>query len=215
MSSRTIVTISRQLGCGGAEVGQIVASRLGLRYADRDILRMAAEALQVRDEDIAWRDEKPATIWEHIAGLFPYGLPDAPYTPPPVLSVGDDELYEAEARIIRQLAEREDCVIVGRGGAQVLRTHPCATHVLLHAPVERRIERLMRVYGPITRQEAESMIRKCDADRRAYHTRVLHDEWLTATNYHLCLDTSALQPDGIADLIVHFVDMRRRDRPTP
>ncbi|HSW38916.1 MAG TPA: cytidylate kinase-like family protein, partial [Acidobacteriota bacterium] len=124
MADRIAITISRQFCCGGARIGHIVASQLGYYYADREVLQLAARQLGISVEELSWRDERLTSFWENITGLFTYGIPDVSYTAPPFRTFTDEHLFELECKIIRELAEREDCVIVGRGGVHVLRNHP-------------------------------------------------------------------------------------------
>lgn len=205
MGNRTVVTISRQLGCGGAQVGQFLAARLGFRYADREILRLAARALTTREEDISWREERPSTFWEKLTLPFAYGSPDAPYIPPPMRIITDDELFTAESGVIRDLAAECDCVVVGRGGAQILRDHPNAIHVLLHAPEAARVRRVMEVYSVADVGEALRTVRQADSERQAFHQRLGHMDWLGARNYHISLDTSVISIDQVVDLLAAFV----------
>ncbi|MBN2339715.1 MAG: cytidylate kinase-like family protein [Acidobacteria bacterium] len=209
MGEKTAITISRQFCCGGAKIGHMVASRLGYRYADREVLQLAAERLGLPVEEISGRDERLASFWEKITSLFTYGLPDVSYTAPPFQTVTDQRLFELQARIIREFAAREDCVIVGRGGVHVLGDHPGAVHVFLHAPDAFRVERAMEAYGAPTREKALSMIRESDRARQAYLARLAHHDWTLSTRYHLCLDTGVLPPERVADIIELFVQARQ------
>src|SRR5512138_3495188 len=118
------ITISRQLGAGGAYVGQALARRLGIRYVDRELLQQAA-ALLGRDEgDLELLEERVASVWDRLASMLSLGTPEAPFVPPPLPKPGGDELFEAESGVIREIASREDAIFVGRGAAWVLRRHP-------------------------------------------------------------------------------------------
>lgn len=208
MGNRTVVTISRQLGCGGAQVGQFLAARLGFRYADREIMRLAAKALSAGEEDISWREERPSTLWEKLTLPFCFGTPEALYEPPPMRVITDDELVSTEERVIRELAAASDCVVVGRGGVHVLRDHPGAIHVLLHAPEAFRVRRVVEVYSVQDVGEALRTVRQVDAERQAYHQRIGHLDWLSARNYHISLDTSVIGIDQVVDLLEQFVRIR-------
>jgi cytidylate kinase len=140
--------------------------------------------------------------------VFDVGPPDVPYTPPPLRPIPNEDLFALEGRIIGELAEREDCVVVGRGAAHVLRGVPWATRVLLHAPVDFRVRRVMEVYHAPSEEQARTLIRESDRERRVLMERVGHTDWLHATHYHLAVDTSAMPIEDVADLIVAYARLR-------
>ena len=198
----TIITISRQLGCGGAEIGRLLAERFGYHYADREVLEKAAKQLGVPGDDVSWREERPTSFWDRIASVFTYS---SPYTAPPIRPIPDDDLFALESKIIRELADRESCVVVGRGGAYVLKGRPGAIHVFLHAPTSFRIHRVMNVYHARNHDEAVAMIHASDKARKEFHMEMGDFDWLCAANYHLSLDTSTLSREQAADLIASYV----------
>ena len=208
MPNKIAVTISRQFCCGGATIGHLVASKMGFYYADREVLLLAAESLGVPVEEISWRDERLASTWHRITGLFTFGIPDATYSAPPFRTVTDEHLFGLEGKIIKELAEREDCVIVGRGGLHVLRGHPGAVHVFLHAPVEYRIKLAIDAYHAKTEEQAELLIQESDRARQAYLARMAKYDWLRNTNYHLTMDTSVIPPEKTAEVIIDFIKLK-------
>jgi cytidylate kinase len=208
MAEKIAITISRQFCCGGAKIGQIVASKLGFRYADREVLLLSAQSLGLPVEEISWRDERLASTWEKITELFTFGLPDVTYTAPPFQTVTDEHLFKLEGKIIQELAGREDCVIVGRGGLHVLRDHPAAVHVFLHAPDVFRIKLAMEAYNASTEEKALSLIQESDRTRQAYLARMAKYDWLCTTNYHLTLNTGVMTPENAAEIIIDFVKLK-------
>lgn len=208
MSEKIAITISRQFCCGGAKIGQLVAAQLGFYYADREVLLLAAQSLGLPVEEISWRDERLASTWDKITELFTFGLPDVTYTAPPFRTVTDEHLFRLEGKIIQELADREDCVIVGRGGLHVLRQHPGAVHVFLHAPIAYRIRLAMEAYGAPTEEKALAMIQESDRMRQAYLARMAKYDWTCTTNYHLTLDTSLISPESAAALIGELVKFK-------
>jgi cytidylate kinase len=213
MADKIAITISRQFCCGGAKIGQMVASKMGFQYADREVLHLAAKSLGLPVEEILWRDERLASTWEKITELFTFGLPDVTYTAPPFRTITDEHLFKLEGDIIRELAGRENCVIVGRGGLHVLRDHPSAVHVFLHAPTSFRIKMAMEAYGAATEEKALSMILDSDRARQAFLARMAKYDWLCTINYHLTMDTSIMTPEDAAGVIIEFVNCKtgRRD----
>ena len=207
-SDRIAITISRQFCCGGATIGHMVASKMGFYYADREVLLLAAESLGVPVEEISWRDERLASTWDRITELFTFGLPDATYAAPPFRTVTDEHLFGLEGKIIKELADREDCVVVGRGGLHVLRDHPGAVHVFLHAPVEYRVKLAIEAYHAKTEEQAAFLIQESDRARQAYLARMAKYDWLCSSNYHLTMDTSLVPPEKAAEVIIDFVELK-------
>jgi cytidylate kinase len=208
MSEKIAITISRQFCCGGALIGHLVASKTGFYYADREVLQMAAESLGVPVEELSWRDERLASTWDRITELFTFGLPDATYSAPPFRTVTDEHLFGLEGKIIKELSERNDCVVVGRGGLHVLRGHPGAVHVFLHAPVEYRVKLAIEAYHAKTKDQAELLIHESDRARQAYLARMAKYDWLRSSNYHLTMDTSVIPPEKAAEAIIDFVKLK-------
>ena len=205
MGSRTTITIARKLGCGGSFIGQAVASGLGLRYVDRETLHLAAEALGVKEEDAAARQEKLASFLGKMFSVFTYGAPDGPYTPPPLRPLSDKQLFDKQTEILKDIAGRENCVIVGCAGAHVLPPHAWAVNIFLHAPVSFRVRRLMEVYQVTSEEEARRMIEESDPMRRKYFTEMTGKDWACADNYHLSIDTSSIPFPDIAEMIIGFI----------
>jgi cytidylate kinase len=189
MGERVVVTISRQLGSGGAYLGQRVAARLGLSYLDRVILRQAAEELHEQEGYLAAREERLTSFWEKMLRQFAAGIPEAGYVPPPLSVAPDEELFATEAGIIRKAAASGGVVIVGRCGFHVLRDVPGTVHVFLHADAEFRCRRVMELYGVGDEAVARRMIADSDRERRRFVEAMTGVDWSDARNYHLAVDT--------------------------
>jgi cytidylate kinase len=189
-SATVVVTIARQLGSGGSFLGQQLARRLDYKYMDREILREAARRLGHSEEVLLGQEERISPLWEKILRAFSPGAPEAHYVPPPVPLVLDKELFQAEAKIIREVSDLYDAIIVGRGAVHILKGRPGLVHVFLHAAKEFRIRRIMEVYGLSDPGQARSMIERSDAQRAAFVQSMAGAGWTDARNYHLCVDTS-------------------------
>jgi cytidylate kinase len=184
-----LVTISRQFGSGGAYIGQNVARRLGFEYIDREILRLAARYLGRDEEALSGREERVGGFWENFFNAFASGVPEAGYVPPPIRPVYDRDLFDAEAAIMNEMAERRDSVIVGRGGFHALRGRPGLANVFIHAPKDFRIARAMDVYNIRTTEEAASLVDEMDHERGRFIREMTGADWTDARNYHLSIDT--------------------------
>ena len=110
------ITIARQLGSGGSELGQRIACRLGFAYLDRQILQQAAEELGMSEAELAHREERIQSFWVRMLEAFSTGCPEYMMSTPPPKIVSDERLIEAEQRVLLRLSTQGSCVVVGRCG---------------------------------------------------------------------------------------------------
>jgi len=205
MSDRkTVITISRQMASGGAYIGHLIANKLGYKYVEREVLHRAAAELGVDIKDVAGQDEKKSGFIESMMKSFVFGTPEAVYIPPARRPVYDEELYNAECRIIRQIVERHSIVLVGHAGFSVMAGHPDALHVYIHAPMEFRMARLAK-FHKLSDEQAHAEIEEADRRKEDYLRSRTGREWHDARNFHLCLDASVMGFEAAADLIIGLV----------
>ncbi len=202
MHENIIITISRQLGSGGSLIGMRVADRLGIKYIDREILHQAAELLHENENNLSDREERLSSFWERVARAFCYGAPEAGYVPPPLRPIPDAELFAAESAIIRKLTENCSAVLVGRAGFYILRDRTNLVSILLHAPREARIGRVMELYSIEDHGQAADIIDDADRQRAKFVEVMTGADWTDARNYHLCIDTAKAGFDMATELIL-------------
>jgi cytidylate kinase len=205
VSSRTLVAVSRQMGAGGAYVGQAVARQLGVRYVDRELLDEAAKILGRDPVELESLEERVTSLWSRMAGVLAWGAPEASYVPPPMPSLYEDDLFAVESRIIREIAAREDAVFVGRGAGWLLRSEAGLLTVFLHAPDEVRAERVMRTYNLANRAAALELVRESDHQRSRFLESLGGPAWLDLSRYHVSLDTGTISLDDAAAVISGLV----------
>lgn len=204
-----VVTISRQIGAGGAYVGQGLARRLGFRYVDREILQQAAILLGREEGDLEALEERTASMWDRMASILSIGAPEAPFVPPPLPPLGEDELFEVESQVMREIAAREDAVFVGRGASWVLRDHPRVLRVFLHATEERRAERILESYKLANLDAARQLVKRSDQQRARFVHALLGAPWMSPGSYDLCANTSHMDLDEVVEMLVRLVEVRR------
>ncbi len=192
MPATVVITIARQLGSGGSYIGQQVARRLGYACIDRQILQQAAKELGVEEAEIEGRDGRLQSFWEKLISVFTLGPPEGSYTPPPPNWVSDEELAEIERRLITELAAKGPCVVLGRGAFHLLRGRARLLNVMIHAPHEFRVERVMSIYHARSKAEAIQMIERSDQERCRYIRAFTGLDWFDARNYHLTIDTAKI-----------------------
>lgn len=210
---RITVTVARQLGGGGSEMGRRLADKLQIRCLDREIVSEAAQRLDWDESELAEREERVSSFWERMLRGISASPPEALYHPPPTPSLSDRELFAAETEVMQAIAAQEDCVIVGRIAAHVLPPHPGMVNLFLYAPLRFRIPRVIQYYGAADETEARAMIAHSDETRKRWIAQMTGREWGDAKNYHLGIDTSSLPLPEIADLLTEFVRRKTADRP--
>ncbi len=194
-----VVTISRQLGAGGAAVATKLAERLGWRLLDRALVERIAADLKVAPEQIEPHDERVESFVERLGQYLSEGYPEVlplPMLPP----VSPERTARAARRIITAVLDESPAVVVGHGAQCVLRDDPRAFHVLVFAPLAHRIRRARGRYQ-VDEATAAARIKQSDADRRAYVREHFDREWMDPTVYHLCIDTGRITVEHSAELI--------------
>jgi cytidylate kinase len=205
--SRPVVTLAAFYGAGGTVVGPRVAERLGVPFLDRGILTAVAKRLGVPEEAAAEYEEPPQRgVGRFLGSLAKVGISDA--TPMDNLDL-EEHRYRAETEEFIASAAESGGVILGRGGQVVLRDRPGVLHVFLGGPPEARIRQGMEIEG-VDRKTAE---RRQEANDRARVEYVSRNYGLTGLDpdlYHLRIDSTALDLDTVADLIVAASQSRMR-----
>lgn len=192
----TIINVGRSFGSGGGYVGQAIASKLGIPFYDNELISKAAQESGY-SPSIFEGGEKKRSIFS-VSSFFASGRMsylDNTY-------MNDDILFKVQSNVIRKIGEGGDAVIIGRCADYILRDLPCL-NVFVTGPEEYRIERLVKNEG-ISEEEAEKLIRKKDRIRETYYNYYTMGSWGSASNYHLCVDSSVLGIEGTADYIIEF-----------
>jgi cytidylate kinase len=192
------VTISHQLGSGGAYLGEKLAGRLGIPFLDRAILVEVARQLNLAEAELANREERLSSFWQNFTRLAiltdpALGLEAQRYMP------SDSELFQTECSTIQRIAEKSSAVFMGRCGNFVLRNHPCRVNILVIADQSARIKRLQQLYK-LSDSEAQDLIKSNDQERGNYIHTLTKQNWLDVRHYDLCINTSAVGWDCAVDL---------------
>ena len=203
MAQRRIVTIGRMFGSGGHDIGQLLAQQLGFGFYDKELLALAAKESGLAPEVFESNDERPTSSLLYTLSVGTHGIiPGAE-----VMPLGH-QVFLAQFDTIRKLAQKENCVIVGRCADYALRSVPGVVNVFIHAPLEYRLARIQRRYG-ISESEARDRIAKTDKKRAAYHNSYSDHKWGAMETYHLTVDSSVLGTEGTAALIRQFLELQK------
>ncbi|MGD1147509.1 MAG: cytidylate kinase-like family protein [Thermoanaerobaculaceae bacterium] len=201
-----VLTISRQLGSGGSSIGQAIANRFGLRYADREILKQAAAAAGLQEGDLIPSEERTTGFWESLLHSYSMGAPEAAFVPPPLPPVYAADLFKLESLIIREIAESFDAVIVGRAGFHVLAGRPNVTNIRVHADRAFRVKRVMEVYGTASVKEAEGQVDRSDRQRAQFIKSFTGRNWDDASPFDLCISTSSVGLETATEVVAALVE---------
>ena len=200
-----VIAIGRQFGCGGREVGQRVAQLLGINYFDKELLFEASKASGINPEMFEAADERTPKFFP---SLWPLNLAMAGSTFLSEAATSDDNIYKAQCQVMKDLVDRQSCVIVGRTADYVLRDHCPVISVFLHAPIDDRVKRIIARGDCDTREAAEKRSDKANKLRAEYYNFYTDKQWGQADSYDLCIDSSLLGIEGTAKFIVDFVIRR-------
>ena len=192
-----VITVGRQYGSGGREIGTMLAKQLGIAYYDDMLLKEAAEESGLCEELFRSFDERPKSFLYSIA-MDPYSFSMNHVTPKGSI---EQQVYLATYDTIKKLADKGPCVLIGRCADYVLREQDVRLlRVFVSAPEEYRIARKME-QETLTRDQAVRLIRKMDKQRRRYYESYTGHVWGAADNYDLCIDTALTAPSDAAALI--------------
>jgi cytidylate kinase len=207
-----VITINRELGSGGRTVGRKLAEKMGVDFYDKALIKALEEKYHLTVEEIErlkgrkhnwWADFKriialgPAANDQHYYKVAAGELPDLLTT---------DEMFEAEQEILLGIAQNESCVIAGRSGFYVFREHPNHLNVLIQAPMEQRLTRVM-VKQEVFRDEAQEIIKKVDTMRENYINKYTDSSRYDTRNYDLVINMAGITEDQAVELIMSYIKM--------
>ena len=199
MSKNLVIAIGREYGSGGYEIAKKVADKLGIKMYDKELVSLVAKNSGM-SEDILHEVDETAT------NSFLYALSSGAFAGTSVLSSGiaslpiTDKAFINASQIIKEIAEKEPCVIIGRCAESILAGREKLLTVFIHADMEKRIKRIEETENK-TRDEAIALIKKTDKKRAAYHNYYSDTRWGARNAYDLCLN-SGLGIDVLVDIIV-------------
>lgn len=183
-----VITIARQYGSGGRTIGQMLAKELGVEYYDKDLIIKASEESGINLSLFANADEKSKSFFNRLKKKKYDGN---------VLSPSDknfnseENLFNYQAKIIKDLADKESCIIIGRAADYILKDREDVISVFVHAPQWFLLEQAGKKHS-MSKHDLEKFIAKTDKARADYYKAHTGREWTDARNYDLCLDSSKL-----------------------
>lgn len=208
MKKNTIITIGRQFGSGGHEVGKRLSDRLGIPIYDRNLIQMAARELGVSADEAEEVDET-------IVGRFLAGY---------VVGTGDytsyvssmeveqtplsDQIFKVQSEMIRYLARKEPCIIIGRCADYILEDDFTCINAFIYAEIEDRIHRIMRIYN-LNETEAWEKIKKVDRERKLYYEARTGSTWGSIESHQMLFNVSMLEIEDVVDVLAAMYRAKR------
>ena len=187
-----IITINRMYGSGGRLLGKALAEKLGIGFYDKELIQMASEKNQIPYKELEKVDEKKASQWRLTVKEQMQMQPQYHFHPM------NDVLFETQSQIIRELGQKEDCIIVGR----------CANYILgdkcfslfVYAPFEYRVQSIMERLGR-EEKSARALVKKMDKTRKSYYEFFTDEKWKDLNNYQMCIDTSRFDQEFLLKIL--------------
>ena len=205
MTTNSVITIGRQFGSGGRQVGELLAKRLNIPYYDKQLLAEASKDSGICEEMFEDHDEKPtrSLLFSLVTGMQVRGDAGTMYMDMPL----NHKIFLAQFDAIRRIASEGPCVIVGRCADYVLKDKKNAISVFIKADMASRMERAVQRYG-VNPDKAEEAVRRADKQRASYYNYYATATWGDVNNYDLCLDTGKLGVNGTVELLMEFIRQR-------
>lgn len=204
MSCNKIITITRQFGSGGHDIGKALSEKLDIPFYDKELISIAAKESGIAPEVFETVDEKATNslLYSLSMGFNHYSngftaTEDLPF---------NDRLYILQHKIIKELAEKENFVVVGRCADYVLRENPNVVKVYIYADIESRIKRAVERHD-IDSVRAKQAVVKADKNRANYYSFYSGKKWGLADNYDLCINSTNLTVDQAVEIILSYINI--------
>ena len=202
MCNNRIVTIARQFGSGGREIGEVLSKKLGIKFYDKELISLAAKESNIAPEVFENVDEKATNslLYSLSMGLYSFSN---------TYSVGDslpvnDKLYILQHKIIKKIADEGPCVIVGRCADHILKDRNDVLRVFIYADLDYRVNRAIEVKD-VKPSKAEQVVVKTDKSRANYYNFYSGKKWGLTENYDLCINRTKLTCEQVADIIESYL----------
>ena len=205
--TNTIITIGREYGSAGREIGYKVADYFGIKLYDKEMLARAAKESGICQELFETHDEKPTSsfLYSLVMDTYSLGYSAGSYADMPI----NHKVFLAQFDTIKKIASEGPCILVGRCADYALEDFDNVLSIFIHADMDARIRRIARIYD-LTDAKAKERIVKTDKQRSSYYNYYSNKKWSDADSYNICLDSSVLGIDGTAEAIERLVEIKEQ-----
>lgn len=205
MDNKMIITIGRQYGSAGLEIGKKLAEELGVNLYDKEMLKRAAKESGLCEELFETHDEKPTNsfLYSLVMDTYSLGYSSSSYADMPI----NHKVFLAQFDAIKKIADEGPCVMVGRCADYALEDRKNVINVFIYADMDQRIRRIAQKYD-LTDAKAKDIIVKTDKKRASYYNYYTNKEWGDAKGYDLCLNSGKLGVYGTVKVILEYLKVR-------
>ena len=198
--ANTIITIGRQFGSNGRMIGEKLAELMGVKCYDKQLIKEAAKQSGLWEDFLDNMDEKPTSSFLYSVVMDPYSYMSFDSNTNYGMNL-NQKAFMATYETIKSIADRESCVIIGRCSNYVLREYEKVLSAFIYAPLEVRIDTVMKRFN-LNEKQARDQIAKEDKARASYFNYYTSYKWGKNESYDILIDSSLLGPDGTAELLL-------------
>lgn len=205
MNGNYVITIGREFGSGGREIGRILAEKLNIKCYDKELLALSAKESGLSEELFKFNDEKPTNsfLYSLVMDTYSMGYSSSSYMDVPM----NQKIFMAQYDCIKKLAEQESCIIVGRCADYALKDMPGLVSVFISADMDFKVKRVTEMYG-CDEEKAKDIINKTNKKRASYYNFYSNKKWADSRSYNLCINSSVVGIENAADLIIQFMNLK-------
>lgn len=198
----TIITLGRQFGTAGHEIGEKLADKFGIKCYDKELIKIAAKESGLCPEILENNDERPTNsfLYSLVMDTYSFGLTNNNYVDMPL----SHKVFLAQFETIKKIASEGPCVLVGRCADYALADFDNCINLFVYGDMENRVKRIMDKYD-LSEKEARDSIIKKDKQRSSYYNYYSTKKWGKAETYDMCIDSFVLGVEGTVDMLYHFV----------
>ncbi len=199
----TVITIGRQFGSAGREIGEKVADHFGIKCYDKELLSRAAKESGFCEEMLENHDERPTNsfLYNLVMDTYSFGYNASHFVDMPI----SHKVFLAQFDTIKKIAKEGPCVIVGRCADYALSDMKNCVHIFIYSDEETKTKRIMKKYD-LDASKAKDMCAKKDKQRQSYYNYYSSKKWGRADSYDLCINSSVLGPDGTVKLLIQYIE---------
>lgn len=200
--TNTIITIGREFGSGGHEIGTRLAEKLEIPLYDKEMLDRASKESGIAEELLKAHDEKPTSsfLYSLVMDTYSLGYNSGSYSDMPI----NHKIFLAQFDAIKKIADEGPCILIGRCADYALEEYSNVLSVFIHADITKRAKRISRMYD-MTEAKAKEMIMKTDKRRGSYYNYYTNKKWSSVQSYDVCIDSGKFGIDGCVNAIMELV----------
>ena len=206
MSGNLIITIGRPSGSGGKKIGEMLAEKLGVKCYDKELLAQAAKHSGLCEELFEKHDERPTSsfLYSLVMDSYSMGYTSTGYSDMPI----NHKIFLAQFDTIKKLADEGSCVFIGRCADYALEDYPNVVSVFITGDEEDKIKRISELYD-VDEAKAKDLMVKTDKRRASYYNYYSNKKWGDPKSYDMCINSSAVGPEGAVDLIMELAKKKQ------